>query len=286
MIFMDNPFILAIMAMGGLGILFSLFLSLAAWRFRVEENPLVEEANEILPQINCGACTVPGCRPFAEKVVAGELPITGCIPGGQDVADELSELLGVEAGMTKRNIAVLLCKGGRKEAPNVAEYYGDMTCEAAKLAGGGKGCVYGCVGYGDCVKSCEYDAMAMDDNTLPVIFYDKCIGCNDCIEACPYDLIELHPEDHKLFVYCKSKDKGQISKKVCTVSCIACNICAKDCPVEGAIEMIDELAVINYDKIVEGDEPTKRCPTKCIFNDIEKEMTSVNFYSKSLEEAV
>lgn len=284
--FADNPFYVAILAMGGLGVLFSLFLSFAAWRFKVDEDSRVDEVVDILPNSNCGACGVPGCHSFAKKVVAGELPVSGCIPGGQDVADELSELLGVEAGEIKRNIAVLLCKGGKKEAPNLAEYYGDMTCEAAKLAGGGKGCVYGCVGYGDCVKSCDYDAMALDDNALPVIFYDKCIGCNDCIVACPYNLIELHPEDHKLFVYCKSRDKGQVSKKVCSVSCIACNLCAKDCPVEDGIEMVDELAVINYDNIVEGDEPTKRCPTQCILNDAEKDVTRSNFYSKSMKEAI
>ncbi|MFQ5901288.1 MAG: RnfABCDGE type electron transport complex subunit B [Thermodesulfobacteriota bacterium] len=286
MVITDNILFISIMAMGGLGIFFSVFLALADRRFGVQEDPRIEEALEILPNINCGACGLPGCHNFAEKVVGGEMPINACLPGGQEVADALSKLLGLESQTSKRVTAVVFCKGGKKKAVNSAIYYGEGTCEAATLTGGGKGCIYGCLGYGDCVRVCPFDAISMDGDGLPQVFYDVCVACGKCVDACPRNLIELHPEDHKLFVYCKNKDKGAAARKICKVACIACGICVRNCPVEGGIEVVDNLAIVNYEKAPNMEEPTKKCPTKCILNDVEKDNTRDNFLACLKKEAV
>lgn len=276
---MSGMLVISAVSMGGIGAALALFLAYADKKFQVEEDPALEAIAGILPNTNCGGCGYPGCRMLAEKLLAGEAPPNACIAGGSDTARKLAEILGVAAGDVKRIIAVVLCKGGHKEAERRATYKGDMTCTAANLTGGDKSCSYGCLGYGECVEACKYDAMAMDDNGLPVVFHDKCVGCGACARACPRNIIEMHPEDHKLFVYCRSKDKGAYAKKVCSVACIACGLCVKDCTVAGGIVLKDNLAVINHDLAPQNDESTKRCPTKCILSGLEEHVTRAGFYS-------
>ncbi len=282
---MSGMLVISAVSMGGIGAALALFLAYADKKFQVEEDPALEAIAGILPNTNCGGCGYPGCRMLAEKLLAGEAPPNACVAGGNDTAKKLAEVLGVAAGDVKRNIAVVLCKGGHKEAERRATYKGDMTCTASNLTGGDKSCSYGCLGYGECVEACKYDAMAMDDNGLPVVFHDKCVGCGACARACPRNIIEMHTEDHKLFVYCRSKDKGAYAKKVCSVACIACGLCVKDCTVAGGIVLKDNLAVINHDLAPQNDEPTKRCPTKCILSGIEEHVTRAGFYSGSSRRA-
>ncbi len=287
MMITDNLLLLATLSMGGLGVVFSIFLGIADKKLRVEEDPRVEAAFGILPGVNCGACGLPSCHVFAERVVDGGIPVNGCLAGGEEVAKKLGELLGVETPETQRLLAVVLCKGGDAEAVMEAEYFGERSCEAAQLTGGGKACIYGCLGYGDCVRACPFDAIDMNENSIPVVFYDACVGCGKCAEACPRNIIEMHPEAHKLFVYCRNRDKGAVARKVCKVACVACTLCVKDCEVEGGIEIKDNLAVVNYDRCVESEAAPKRCPTKCIFNDIERYNTKDSFYEKMMrKEAV
>ncbi len=282
---MNGMLVISAVSMGGIGAALALFLAYADKKFQVEEDPALEAIASILPNTNCGGCGYPGCRMLAEKLLAGEAPPNACVAGGNDTAKKLAEILGVAAGDVKRIIAVVLCKGGHKEAERRATYKGDMTCTAVNLTGGDKSCSYGCLGYGECVEACKYDAMAMDANGLPVVFHDKCVGCGACARACPRNIIEMHPEDHKLFVYCRSRDKGAYAKKVCSVACIACGLCVKDCTVAGGIVLKDNLAVINHDLAPQNDESTKRCPTKCILSGIEEHVTRAGFYSGSSRRA-
>ncbi len=265
--------IIALIAVGGLGIIFGAFLTIASKKLKVEEDPAVEKVMEALPQTDCGACGYPGCRPQAEKMVSGDDPPNACITGGQEVADNVAAALGVEAHEAVRVVAVMLCNGGEAEAVMTGLYRGEQTCAASDLTGGEKACVYSCLGYGDCVESCNYDSMVMNDNGIPVVFYDACVGCVACVKACPRDLLEMHPVDHKLFVYCKNKDKGPVAKKACKVACIACNLCVKDCEIEGGMEMVDNLAIVNYETCPQDDKPIVRCPTHCILFDKEVENT-------------
>lgn len=270
---MDTTLFISLLAMGGLGVFFATFLTVASKKLKVEENPMVEKILSELPQTNCGVCGYAGCLALAEKMATSEAAVDTCIAGGQEVADKISELLGVESNRTNRMVAVVLCNGGNIEAVNNAMYRGEKTCAAANLTGGEKACVYSCLGYDDCVRACQFDSMTMNDNGLPVVFYDKCIGCGACARACPRDIIEMHPEDHKLFVYCKNRDKGAVAKKVCKVACIACSLCVKDCEIEGGIEIKENLATINYEICPQDEKPIGRCPTKCILFGKEEENT-------------
>lgn len=278
--------LISVGSMGAIGVVYASILVLADKKLRVEEDPRVERVMDVLPMTNCGACGAPGCLGFAEGLIEGKFELNGCIPGGQEVIDHLAELLGMESMEAQKIVAVLVCRGGDKETTKSASYRGEPSCLAADLTGGEKDCKYACLGYGDCVDSCEFDAMAMDDNGLPVIFFDKCVGCTDCAEICPRDVIEMHPVENKLFVYCKSKDKGGVSKKNCTVACIGCNICVKDCDQEGGIIIEENLAIINYDICAQDDiKPTEKCPTKCILLDEEPKRTAENFYASKIKEA-
>ncbi len=162
-------------------------------------------------------------------------------------------------------IARVMCQGGMVETAKKAEYIGIHSCLAASIVGGGeKLCEFGCIGYGDCVDACPFDAMYMNNNGLPVVIEDKCTGCGKCVEACPRSVIELHPENHKLFILCKNKDNPKIARKVCTKACIACGICVRAVD-EGQINIVDNLAQINYQLYgTETMVPTDKCPTDCI----------------------
>jgi len=276
---MTGSIIISMAAMGSLGAAFAVFLAFADKKLKVEVDPRLQAISDALPNTNCGGCGYPGCSLLAEALLKGEAPPNACVAGGADTSATLAELLGVEAGEHKRMIAVVLCKGGTAESVRNATYKGEMSCTAANITGGDKACTYGCLGYGECVDACNYDAMAMDDNNLPVVFHDKCVGCGACARACPRDIIEMHPEDHKLFVYCRSKDKGPHAKKVCSVACIACMLCVKDCSVQGGIAVKDNLATVNYDLAPQNDESTKRCPTKCILFGLEEHVTREAFYA-------
>ena len=262
---------------------FAVFLVVADRKLRVEEDPRLEGVMDALPMTNCGACGAAGCHGFAELLLAGKMEVNACVPGGQDVADALAELLGVESVAATRDVAVVLCRGGDAETTLAASYRGERSCIASDLTGGEKACTYACLGYGDCVDSCKFDAMAMNSNGLPVVFYDKCVGCEACAKTCPRDIIEMHPKEHTLFVYCRNKDKGGPAKKACKVACISCGLCKKDSEVEGAIEIIDSLAVISYELCPQDDKTTGRCPTKCILFGEEEGITSAAFYSGLLK---
>lgn len=256
-------------SMGGMGLLFSAGLALANKKLYVEEDPRIAQVTDLLPGANCGGCGYPGCKNFAENVVQGNADLTECgVAPPEDIA-AIAEVMGVEAEAAEKQIAVVMCQGGIEETAQKAEYYGIESCLAANLSGGGeKLCSYGCIGFGDCIDSCPFDAMYMGENGLPVIVEDKCTGCGKCAEACPRDVIEMHPVSDQLFVLCKNHDDPKYSRQVCTKACIGCQICVRAVE-EGAMYMDHNLAIIQYDKYGKSPEmPTDRCPTDClvIFN--------------------
>lgn len=283
---MGTLIIISAISMGGLGAVLAVFLAFADKKFKVTEDPRIEAALALLPNSNCGGCGYPGCRMLAEALAKGGAPSNACVAGGNAVARMLAGFLGQEAKEHKRMLAKVLCKGGDREARKGARYVGDRSCTGANPVGGGKACSYGCLGFGECVEACKFDAMAMDDNALPVVFYDKCVGCGACARACPRNIIEMHPEDHKLFVYCRSRDRGAVAKKVCDVACIACGLCVKDCSITGGIELKNNLATINYGLAPQNDESIKRCPTRCILFGMESGSTKDGFSLSQSKKAV
>ncbi|MBZ0177934.1 MAG: RnfABCDGE type electron transport complex subunit B [Melioribacteraceae bacterium] len=274
---METTIIIAILTMGGLGFIFAGGLAFADKKLRVEENPLIAKVNDVLPGANCGACGRAGCYDFAVNVVEGTIGVNGCPVGGDETAREIAEILGVEAGSTTKMVPRILCRGGSSEAvTKMAEYFGPLSCAAMDLvAGGDKLCYYGCLGGGDCVKACPFDAMIMNDDNIPEVIEELCTGCGICVSACPRDIIEMHPIDRQVFVFCKNLDDPKRAKEVCSVACIGCGICARKS--DGGIEMVNNLAVINYDLLDESKIPFDKCRTHAIgyLNGREKHLEEV-----------
>jgi Fe-S-cluster-containing hydrogenase component 2 len=132
------------------------------------------------------------------------------------------------------------------------------------VAGGGKGCSWGCLGLADCERACTFGAITMNDVGLPVVDVEKCTACNDCVVACPKELFVLQRLDHKLLVQCKNLVNGDVVLEQCKVACTTCGKCVLDAA-PGLISVASGVAVINYDKIAEAEESaTERCPTGAI----------------------
>lgn len=260
-----NALLISMGSMGGLGALFSLGLILANIKLHVEVDPRIALIADELPGANCGGCGYPGCSAFAERIVDGSASITACPVNTEDEVAEIARIMGVDAEAGEKTVARILCKGGNYETAKKGEYLGIPTCMAAHLTfGADKLCMYGCLGFGDCVKSCPFDAIEMNDNGLPVVDEVKCTGCGNCVPACPRQIIEVHPISHRIFIFCKNKDEAKYARSVCTKACNACKACVKG--VEGGqIVMEGNLAVIDYTIYgTETELPTKKCPSGAI----------------------
>ncbi len=251
---------------GGLTLLLAVILVIAHRFLRVEEDPRIDMVEEMLPHANCGACGVPGCRAFAEKLVKEGINPAKCTVSSPEGIQKIAQFLGIEVETEEKKVARLLCAGGKKEAHHLAEYAGTMrTCRGeAVVTGGAKSCTWGCLGLGDCERACDFDAIFMNEDGLPTVIPDKCTACGDCVEICPKDLFELMPVSQKLIVQCKSQLEGELAESRCSVACTACGRCVADAA-PGLIEIQDQLAVINYDKNeLANPGATLRCPTNAI----------------------
>ncbi len=258
-------FVNAIPSMGILGALFAGGLAYSSVKFAVKEDPRKEEIDKILPGANCGACGYPGCASFAEAVVKGEAEPNGCPVSDAETAEKIAEIMGLDSGASsaERQIAQVLCQGGNAETFNKAEYQGIAKCRAANKVANAKSCEYGCLGFGDCISVCPFDAIYMNDNGLPVVDVDKCTGCEKCVIECPRDIIELMSNTEEIVVKCKSILKGKEVKLACEKGCIGCTLCANKCPVD-AIKMVDDLPVVDAEACIGCGVCTKFCPTDAI----------------------
>jgi len=260
-----SPILIAALFMAGLGVILGGILALASRKLAVQEDPRIDEVEEMLPHANCGACGFPGCRPFAEAVVKGKAPPSKCSVSSPEGIAAIAAYLGVDAGSAEKKVARLACQGGSNVARFKATYDGFPSCRAAVAAGGGgKACSWGCLGFADCMKACTFDAIHMDEHDLPVVDVDKCVACNDCVVACPLDLFSLQPLSHKLWVACKSLAEGDAALAECEVACTACARCALDAA-PGLIQMRNNLPVIDYSKNQLASRiAIERCPTGAI----------------------
>jgi RnfABCDGE-type electron transport complex B subunit len=255
----------AALILGGVGLFFGFVIALVNQRFRVWEDPRIVGVEEMLPATNCGACGQPGCRAFAEALVAGSEQPSSCTVMSEDDRHDVAGYLGVEAGAANKRVARLLCAGGKDEAHRKADYTGFGTCKAAAaVAGGGKGCTWGCLGLADCERVCDQEAIYMNADELPVVIPELCTACNDCVETCPKDLFVLMPMEQKLIVQCRNLLHGDDAEDLCSVACNACTKCVADAA-PGLIEMVDNLAVVDYEKNDLADpKAIERCPTGAI----------------------
>lgn len=252
--------IYAIAALGLIGLIFGLFLATAARVFAVESDPRVEAVKEVLPGVNCGACGYAGCVNFAEAVAHGEAPANGCIPGGEDTIKDIAAVLGQEVSESIKLVATLFCIGDNAKAEDRFIYEGVEDCSVAGVFYGGfKTCGYGCLGLGNCVRACPFEAIGMGSHGLPVVDNSKCHGCGLCVKACPRDLIKILPlSEQGHLVLCSSNDRGKSVSNACEVGCIACKACIKACA-QDAITMEDNLAVIDLEKCNDCGECVLKC---------------------------
>jgi len=257
--------LIPVILLAALTLIFGAFLVFSAEKFKVEKDKRVEQIYEILPGIDCGACGAPGCAAFAEGVVEGKYGVNGCKAGGQEGADKIAEIMGVTKKDTgEEKVAVLRCLGDNETAKRIADYNGIMTCEALHLAGGDKGCQYGCLGLGDCADACPFNAIEMGENGLPYVIEEECTSCGVCVETCPRELFELIPKDQDIYIACSSYDDAKIVKSVCTRGCIGCTLCTRVTENE-IVKMDGKLAKVQWDKIEDNkslEAAIEKCPTK------------------------
>lgn len=260
-----NTVAISVGFMAALGLLLAGVLVVANRFLFVYEDPRIDEVEELLPKANCGACGSAGCRAFAEGLVVGTYMPAQCSVNSKEMNKVIADFLGVGLGSAVKRVARLACAGGMHVARLRASYQGMQTCRAAALvSGGGKSCTWGCLGLGDCGEVCEFDAISMNRQGLPVVDTEKCTACGDCVDVCPKDLFELHPITHRLFVACKSQDKDDQAEAECEVICTACERCAVDSP-EGLITITNNLAVVDYTKnSLASRVAIERCPTGAI----------------------
>lgn len=256
--------IISIAALGILTLVLAVMIIVANKKLKVYEDPRIDVVESLLPHANCGACGYPGCRPFAEALVSGTILPGKCSVSSEDGRKSIADYLGVALGSEEKRVARLACAGGVNVAVNRAHYQGLDTCQAeALVSGGGKACFWGCLGDGDCAVVCDFDAIIMDENSLPYVDVDKCTACGDCVEVCPKDLFSIHPISHKLWVACKNQEAGEDVLEDCQVGCTACGKCAMDAGGH-LIEMAYNLPVINYSERHNTQVPIQRCPTGAI----------------------
>ena len=261
--------LIALAIMSGLTLLLTTFLVVANKKFHVEEDRRIDFVENMLPGNNCGACGLPGCRAFAEALVQQKASPVQCTVSSDEIKTRIAQLIGVEVGIQEKQVARLACAGGDNVAHRQAYYSGLKSCRAATLiAGGDKSCGWGCLGFGDCEKACDFAAIYMNPHGLPIVIDDKCTACGDCVDICPKELFSLHSISHRLWVACKNQQAGDEILSHCEVACTACGRCASDSP--NLITMKHNLAVIDYTAFNVHSEyktitmPIQRCPTGAI----------------------
>lgn len=264
-----STIVITIISLCAIGIASAVILYLVAQKFKVEEDPRIDIVEALLPGANCGGCGYPGCRGLAEAAVKSDtLDGISCPVGGASTMTQIAAALGREVKAQAPKIAVVRCNGNCTNRPRTSVYGGARSCAIEhSLYVGDTACAFGCLGCGDCVAACPFDAIHMNPDTLlPEVTDDKCVACGACVKACPRNIIELRnkgPKDRRVFVSCVNKDKGGVARKACKVACIGCGKCVKECPFD-AITLENNLAYIDYNKCRLCRKCVSVCPTGAI----------------------
>lgn len=266
----------AVLTLGIIAFIAAAILFVCSKKFAVEEDPRIGQVAEVLPQANCGGCGFPGCSGLAAALVkgadSGSLEGLNCPVGGAEVMGKVADLLGMAVANSAPKVAVVRCNGCFANRPRTVEYDGLRTCAAMNSTGQGEtACGFGCLGCGDCVKVCNFDAIHINPETgLAEVDESKCTSCGACVKACPRHIIEIRlqgkvikEQARRVYVNCVNKDKGPVAAKACKVSCIACGKCQKVCKFD-AITIEDNVAYIDYDKCKACGLCVRECPKNAI----------------------
>jgi RnfABCDGE-type electron transport complex B subunit len=254
------------LTMLGLGSGFALVLLIASEKLKVEVDPKIEQIHEALPNLDCGACGFPGCGQYAKAVMANPELLGKCAPGGQQTSAKIADILNLQvsdSGPMQRPI--VRCHAHSADKKFHAKYEGIGSCTAANALADVQACGFGCLGFGDCVRACKFDALHIVDG-LSTVDYGKCTGCTACSKACPRNLIEMVPFSHEnmMIVACNSKETGKSTRANCKVGCIGCGLCAKQADI---FTVEDNLARVDYGRYQPSEQTEtamNKCPTKVI----------------------
>ena len=262
-----NGIVLAALVVGGTGLVIAVLLGVASEKFKVPVDEKEIAVRGCLPGNNCGGCGYAGCDGLAKAIAAGEAPVGACPVGGAAVAEQIAQIMGVEAGSAEKQVAFVKCAGDCEKAKTKYIYSGNEDCiSAISVPGAGpKACEYGCMGFGSCVKVCDFDAIHVV-NGIAVVDPENCVACGKCVATCPKALIELIPytaSRENVKVYCSSKGFGKPVKEVCSTGCIGCKMCTRVCET-GAITVENNIAHIDYEKCTNCGACAAKCPSKII----------------------
>lgn len=277
-----SPVLTSVLVLGITGLVLGLVLFAVARKFHVGENPMVGRIEELLPGANCGGCGFPGCAGFA-KACADSSSMEGlkCVACTDEVMQRIAGITGHALSESSSRIAVVRCSGSCANRPSVNIYDGPRNCAVAALQTGGEtGCFYGCLGSGDCVRACSFNAMHMNPETgLPEVDPDLCNGCGACARNCPRNIIEIRNRnkmDRRVFVSCVNRDRGPVAKAACGVACIGCGKCVSACAFD-AITLENNLAYIDQEKC----RLCRKCESVCPQHSI----VSLNFPKRRDEDS-
>ncbi|RKY25476.1 MAG: electron transporter RnfB [Planctomycetota bacterium] len=254
------------LTMLGLGVGFAIVLLIANEKLKVEVDLKVEQIYEVLPNLDCGACGYPGCRQYAKAVLENPELLGKCAPGGQQVAEKIARLLNLQVSDSGTpEMPIVHCRAHTADKTYRAIYQGISTCIAANALAPVQACKFGCLGFGDCVSVCKFDAIHIVDG-LATIDYEKCTGCGACAKACPRNIIEMSPflQENMMTVACSSKETGKATRSMCRVGCIGCGLCAKQ---SDMFSLEDNLARVDYERYQpteQAETAMNKCPTKVI----------------------
>lgn len=262
-----STLVFAALAMGATGLLLGLFIGIAAKIFKVKNDPRAELVLELLPGANCGGCGKAGCADFAKAVASGELPPGKCPVSSRETVAAISQALGIANSASFKKVAVVLCGGDKNQTINPSLYNGVSDCRSANLiAGGPKGCSYGCLGMGSCARACPFNAIEIV-NGLAIVHQELCVGCGKCAATCPRKLIKLVNADAQVHVFCSNPEKALLKRQYCKVPCLGCRKCEKAFPDKFTVSGFK--ASVNYDAEtmpVPEDVEIVKCPTGCLLS--------------------
>ena len=250
----------------GLGFGFALVLLIASEKLKVWVDPKVEQVHGALPNLDCGTCGFAGCGRYAKAVLENPELIGKCAPGGPETSQKIAGILSLQisdSGAVQKPI--VHCHAHAADKTVHAKYQGIATCISSNALANVQACKFGCLGFGDCVEVCKFDALHIIDG-LATVDYDKCTGCGACSKSCPRNLIEMVPfrYENMMTVACSSKETGKSTRSMCKVGCIGCGLCVKQTE-QFTVE--DYLARLDYEKyeVTEQTETAmNKCPTKVI----------------------
>jgi RnfABCDGE-type electron transport complex B subunit len=240
----------ALLFMLGIGALCGIILSLSSKIFYVYEDPRIARVENNLAGANCGGCGYAGCTAAAEAVVSGSALASVCVISSKEGVEEVAKIMGVDAGSAESPLSYNMCEGGFR-ADDKYHYMGISSCKAMALVFGGRRlCTVGCIGLGDCVKACQFNALKLGGNGYPVVDDDMCVGCGACEQACPKDIIKVTTLSEQLMKFNQMDD--------------ALAPCAQTCPAEINIpRYINQIKEGKYKEAVQTIRMRNPLPLSC-----------------------